>query len=96
MQIILALAAVGLFVFAGYSWGRATGWDEARSTNSIEGAEPPGAVQIVVLFALGGGALAGAWLLGGPGVVRLPTPARLEELTGRAERAAAEREQGSA
>jgi hypothetical protein len=96
MQILLAVVAAAMFAFAGYSWGRATGWDEGRRAGGIDAPTRPGAVQVVVLVALGAGALAGAWLLGGPGPVRMPTPARLEELTGRAEQAAAERERGSA
>lgn len=95
MQILLALIAAALFVFAGYSWGRATGWEQGRTSGEIDAPARPGPLQVVVLVVLGTGALAGAWLIGGPGPVRMPTPARLEELTGRARQAAAERDQPS-
>jgi hypothetical protein len=96
MQILLALVAAGMFAFAGYSLGRATGWDEGRRARDIDAPARPGMAQVVVLVALGAGALTGAWLLGGPGVVKMPTPARLEELTGRAQQAAAERDRDTA
>jgi hypothetical protein len=92
MQILLAVAAAGLFVFAGYSWGRAAGFDAGRRAGDIDAPRRPGAFQVVVLVVLGAGALTGAWLLGGPDTVRMPTPARLDELTGRAQRAATERD----
>jgi hypothetical protein len=45
-----------------------------------------------VLAVLGTGALLGALLLqGGPETVRIPTPARLDDLAGRAESAAVDR-----
>jgi hypothetical protein len=92
MQILLAVIAAALFAFAGYSWGRATGWEQGRASREIDAPARPGPAQVIVLAVLGAGALAGAWLIGGPGPVRMPTPARLEELTGRARQAAAERE----
>ena len=93
MQFLLALIAAALFAFAGYAWGRAAGWDEGRAAaGRLEPPERPGPVQVVVLLVLGAGAAWGAWQIGGPGGVRMPTPARLEELTGRAHQAAAERE----
>jgi hypothetical protein len=92
MQILIAVVAAGLFVFAGYSWGRAAGFAEGQRAGDIDAPRRPSAVQVVVPALLGAGALLGAWFLGGPGVVRMPTPARLEELTGRARGAAAERD----
>jgi hypothetical protein len=92
MQILLAVIAAALFAYAGYSWGRTTGWEQGRSSREIDAPARPGPAQVIVLAVLGAGTLAGAWLIGGPGPVRMPTPARLEELTGRARQAAAERE----
>jgi hypothetical protein len=91
MQALLVLTAAGLLMFAGYSWGRATGFDEGRRSGEIGGPARPSTTQVIVLGVLGLGALAGAFLLGGPGAVRIPTPARLDELTGRAQATVAER-----
>ena len=91
MQGLLVLVAAGLLLFAGYSLGRVDGFDEGRRTGEIDAPRPPSVVQTVVLAGLGLTALVGAFLLQGADGVRLPTPARLEELTGRAEEAAAER-----
>jgi hypothetical protein len=93
---MLVLIAAGLLAFAGYSWGRADGFDDGRRAGEISAPREPGMGQTVVLGALGLGALAGAFALGGPGGVRIPTPARLEELTGRAEAAAVERAERAA
>jgi hypothetical protein len=78
MQILLVGVAAGIFLFAGYSWGRASGYDLGRRAGSIDAPKRPGAGQIIVLISLGTGALVGAWLLGGPAAVRMPTPAQLE------------------
>jgi len=91
MQVLLGVAAVGFLVFAGYSWGRSSGYDAGRRAGRIDAPARPSATQTVVLIVLGAGALAGAFVLQGDGSVRLPTPARLDELSGRAERAAVER-----
>jgi hypothetical protein len=91
MQILLVVAAAGLFLFAGYSWGRASGYDDARNADRLDPPRRPGALQVVVLSALGLTALGAAFWLGGPEGVRIPTPARLEELAGRAEDAAVAR-----
>jgi hypothetical protein len=91
VQILLVLIAAGLLAFAGYSWGRADGFDEGRRAGDIGGPRKPGVTQTVVLAVLGLGALGAAFALGGPGGVRIPTPARLEELSGRAEAAAIDR-----
>jgi hypothetical protein len=88
MQALLVIVAAGLLMFAGYSWGRANGFDAGRRAENVGAPREPGLGATVVLAALGLGALAGAFLLGGPEGVRIPTPARLEELAGRAESAA--------
>jgi hypothetical protein len=91
VQLLLILLAAGLLMSAGYSLGRASGYDAGRRAGGIGAPRRPEPIQTTVLVALGLGALAGAMLLQGPGGVRLPTPARLDELTGRAEAAAVSR-----
>jgi TRAP-type C4-dicarboxylate transport system permease small subunit len=90
IQALLVVIAAGLLMFAGYSLGEAEGYDRAEEAESFDAPRSPSIVQTVVLGALGIGALGAAVLLQGSGV-RLPTPARLEELAGRAEAAVAER-----
>lgn len=91
-QVLLVLIAAGLLVMAGYSWGQSAGYTEGRRSGELGAPTPPSATQIVVLVVLGTGALVGALLLqGGPETVRIPTPARLEELAGRAESSALEK-----
>lgn len=88
-QLLLIALAAGLLLFAGYSWGKASGFDAGRSADDLEAPRSPDAAQTVVLAALGATALAGALLLqGGVETVRIPTPAKLDELAGRAEGAA--------
>jgi hypothetical protein len=53
-------------------------------------------VQTVVLLALGGAALGAAATLGTGGPLRVPTPARLEELVGRAEETAIRKAEAAA
>ena len=91
MQVVLVLLAAAFLVFAGYSLGRVDGFSDGRRANQIDAPRPPSVVQPAVLIALGLGALVGALLLQGPQGVRVPTPARLDELTGRAEQSAVER-----
>jgi hypothetical protein len=88
MQAVLIVVAAALLLFAGYSWGRATGFDDARASNQISPPRAPGAAQVIVPAGLALVAMGAAIWLGGSGGVRLPTPARLEELAGRAEDAA--------
>ena len=96
MQALLVVIAAGLLMFAGYTLGRASGFDEGRRAREVGGTARPSAVQVIVLVLLGAGALAGAYMLGGPTGVRIPTPARLDELAGRAETAAVERAERTA
>lgn len=78
VQILLALIGAGLLMFAGYSLGRADGYSDGRRAGDVGPPRPPPATQTVALAVLGVGALGGAWLLGGRGEVRMPTPARLD------------------
>jgi hypothetical protein len=85
VQLLLVAIAAGLFVFAGYALGRVAGYDDGRRADRLDSPQRPSAVQTVVLLALGGVALGAAASLGTGGPLRIPTPARLEELVGRAE-----------
>ncbi len=86
------LMAAGLLMWAGYSWGKSAGYDQGVGAEEVGAPAPPSATQTVVLAALGAGALLGALLLqGGSETVRIPTPARLDELAGRAESTAVDR-----
>jgi hypothetical protein len=91
VQTILVLIAAGSLMYAGYAWGRVAGFDAGRRATQLEAPRRPSAAQTVVLVVVGIGALAAALLVQGDGSVRVPTPARLDELTGRAERAAVRR-----
>lgn len=96
VQAIFILFAVGLFVFAGYSFGRATGYEAATRAGEIDAPAEPSLAQGVVLVVLGGIALIGGMLLNAGGAVRIPTPARLDDLAGRAEAVALERAEEAA
>lgn len=91
VQALLGFLGAGLLLFAAFQWTRT----DIRATPA-GGPTPPSAGEIVSLAVLGLGALGAARLLQGPGGVRMPTPARLEELAGRAEAAAVERAEKSA
>ncbi|MDQ3940665.1 MAG: hypothetical protein M3238_04850 [Actinomycetota bacterium] len=91
MQLLLLVTAAGLIAFAGYSYGRVHGYTAGRRAGDLDAPRRPSAVQTLVLGTLGGMALAGAALLQGDRGVRIPTPARLDELAGRAERTAIEK-----
>lgn len=91
VQILLVLTAAGLLLFAGYALGRSSGYDAGTRAGDIDAPGRPSAAQTIVLAVLGLSALGGALLLQGDGTVRIPTPARLDELAGRAERQAIER-----
>jgi hypothetical protein len=90
MQVILVLIAGGIMMLAGYSYGRVQGYEAGQRAESFDAPRPPSPGQTIALMILGGIPVAIALLLerGGLGV---PTPARLDELTGRAEQAAIER-----
>ena len=91
VQICLVSIAAALLMLAGYSLGRVKGFDEGRAATRVGAPAAPSAAKSVVIAVLGLGALGAAVLLQGQGGVRLPVPARLEELTGRAESTAIER-----
>lgn len=88
VQGLLVVIAVGLLIVAGYQWGRTDG--------VAEGTRPPSAMQVIGLSVLGASAFAAALALQGRGGIRVPTPARLEELAGRAEKVAIERAEAAA
>lgn len=96
IQLLLVLFAVGLFVFAGYSFGREAGYEDGRRAEEIDAPAAPSLVQALVLVILGGVSLGGASLLGAGGAVRIPTPARLDDLAGRAESVALQRAEEAA
>ncbi|HEX2058563.1 MAG TPA: hypothetical protein VHI71_09350 [Actinomycetota bacterium] len=91
VQLLLVVTAAALLLFAGYSWGRSSGYDAGVRAGEIDAPREPAAGQTIVLGILGLIALGGALVLQGDGTVRIPTPARLEELAGRAEQQAIER-----
>lgn len=91
VQLLLILTAAGLMAFAGYSYGRAAGYDAGTRADEIDAPRRPSQVQTVVLVVLGAVAFGAATMLQGDSTVRVPTPSRLDELAGRAERVAIER-----
>ena len=95
MQALLVLCAAGLLLFAGYSWGLSSGYERAAETSTIDRPSPPSPWQAVVLSVLGLVSLGAATALQGSGV-RIPVPARLEELSARAEKVAVERAEAAA
>jgi hypothetical protein len=96
VQGLLVLIAAGLLLFAGHQWGRASGFDDARAAGDAGGPTPPSGIQVIALGVLGASALAAALALQGSGGIRIPTPARLDELAGRAEATAVERARAAA
>jgi hypothetical protein len=89
--------AIGFFVFAGYSFGREAGYEDGRRAEEIDAPSEPSPVQGVVLILLGAIALGGASMLNaGGGAVRIPTPAALDDLAGRAESVALQRAEEAA
>lgn len=96
VQVLIAVLAVGLFTLAGYTAGRASGFDDGRRADSIDAPARPSAVQTVSLLILGGVLLGAAFALQARGGVRMPTPARLEEFAGRAEATAIDRAESAA
>ena len=90
MQGVLVIAAAALLGYAGYSLGVVRGYADGKRAGTLDAPRPPSAAQTIVLVLIGTAALGGALALQGGGV-RAPTPARLDELTGRAEAAAIRR-----
>lgn len=84
MQLLFVLIAAGLVAYAIATLG-------SPETEPLGGSHDPGVTQTVVLVILAAGSLAAAAALGGRAGVKIPTPARLEELVGRAEQAAVQR-----
>ena len=87
VQVLLVLISGALMMLAGYSFGRYQGYLSAQGA-SFDRPRRPSPLQPVVLVLLGGITIAAAASLQERGAVRLPTPARLDELAGRAEDAA--------
>lgn len=96
VQVVFVLFAAGLFVFAGYSFGRAAGYDAGTRSDAIDAPSDPSIVQGAVLVVLGGISLTAGMLLNAGGAVRMPTPARLDDLAGRAEAVAVARAEQAA
>ena len=89
--------AAGLLLFAGHQWGKAGGFDAGRRAGLTgDSPPPPSAMQVIALSVLGLAAGAAALGLQGRGGIRIPTPARLDELAGRAEAVAVERAERAA
>jgi hypothetical protein len=88
VQVLLVLIAAGLLMFAGYALGKSAGYDDGKSADDLGGPSKPGLAETIIPALLGLGALGAAIALQGPGGLRMPTPARLDELAGRAEDAA--------
>jgi hypothetical protein len=88
---LLVLTAAGLLAFAGYSYGRADGYDAGKRTTEIDAPREPSQVQTIVLVVIAGLAFAAATMLQESSTVRVPTPSRLDELAGRAEQVAIEK-----
>lgn len=93
--LAIVLGAVAL-LFAGYSWGRASGIDAARASGDLGSPRRPGPAQVLVLSAIGLLGLGTAVVLQGSSGPVMPTPARLDELAGRAEQAATVRAEEAA
>src|ERR687896_1906916 len=81
MQVLLIVVAAALLMFAGYSWGRADGFDDARA-QQIAPPRAPGIGQVVVPAGLALVAIGAAMWLGGPGSVLISIPPQLDEPMG--------------
>jgi hypothetical protein len=95
VQGLLVVIAAGLLLVAGYQWGRADGDEPGRGGIGDE-PRPPSAMQVVALTVLATAFFGVAIALQGRGGIRIPTPARLEELAGRAEKVAIQRAEQAA
>ena len=96
VQWLLVLTAAALLAFAGYSYGRADGYDAGKRADEIDAPREPSQAQTVVLVVLGAVAFGAALLLQENTTVRVPTPAKLDEFAGRAEQVAIERAEEAA
>jgi hypothetical protein len=96
VQVILVLIAAGLLMFGGYALGKSAGYEDGQSSDELGGPSKPGIAETIVPVVLGLGALGAAIALQGPSGLRMPTPARLDELAGRAEDAAIDRAETTA
>lgn len=90
VQVLLVLTAVSVFVFAGFVFAR-RGVDTSSSRTDLGDPRRPSLMQPIALALLGAAALGVARALSDGPSVRVPTPARLDELAGRAEQVAIER-----
>ena len=88
VQVLLVLIAGGLLMFAGYALGKSAGFEDGRAADDLGGPSKPGLAETIVPAALGLCALGAALALQGPEGLRMPSPARLDELAGRAEETA--------
>jgi len=95
VQALLVLCAAGLLLWAGFAWGLSSGYARGAQASEIDPPVRSSTAQTVVLGVLGVGALGAALALQGSGV-RIPVPARLDDLTARAEKAAVERAERAA
>ena len=91
VQLLMVALAITLLIWAGYSAGKSAGYEDGLRSGQIDAPAEPGAGQTIVLVILGVGLLAGAFVLQARGGLRMPTPARLDELAGRAEKTAIEK-----
>lgn len=96
IQILLLLTAAVLIAFAGYSYGRVDGYEAGRRSGEIDAPREPSLAQPLVLVVLGGISFGAALLLQDRSTVRIPTPAKLDELTTRAEQVAIEKAEEAA
>lgn len=95
VQTLLVLFGLGLLVLAGFAFENVVTFVPAAGDGAIDAPREPSLVQPLVLVVIGLIFLGGAALLGWR-TVRIPTPARLEELVGRAESVAVERAEEAA
>jgi hypothetical protein len=96
VQGLLVVLGAGLLLFAASQWARSHDFEEPRADRAAGGPTAPSMGEVAALAVLGLTGLGAAWLLQGPGGIRIPTPARLDELAGRAEAVAVERAEQSA
>lgn len=97
MQVLLVLIAVAILVMAGYSAGRQRGYEEGRrATREFETPPESSSADTIITALLGVGLILAAIYLQTREGVRMPTPARLDELAGRAENEAIKRAEAAA